>query len=164
METVARFLQVKANTCPPASPDFDLFGRSSFNRYYYAAYLQVRSMLGDLDKAWGTVQHASIPDLLVGQVRKKIRCRRRRAAKVGDTEAVQICGRAMASASELAALMKEAYAVRVTADYFPDVTVVHDDGERFTLNSVGVTEAHDWVFRARRHSEAITRALRLPGD
>lgn len=164
MESVALFLQTKANSCPPDSRDFDLFGRSSFNRYYYAVYLQVRSMLGDLNETWAAAQHAGIPDLLTGQVLATIKRLRTRAAKLGDNDAVQICERAAASAHELAALMRDAYAVRVTADYRPDIAVVADDRGRFRLNLVPVTTAHDWAARAREHGRRIKRAWSLVDD
>jgi hypothetical protein len=161
MENVALYLQTKANSCPPGSRDFDLFARSSFNRYYYAAYLEVRSLLGNLNETWATAQHASLPELLTGQVLARIRRRRARASKVGDTESEQLCYRAAASAHELATLMKDAYAVRVTADYHPDIAVVPDDRGRFQLNLVPVTVAHDWPARAREHGHRIKRAWNL---
>ena len=164
MENVALFLQTKANSCLPDSCDFDLFGRSSFNRYYYAVYLQVRSMLGDLNETWATAQHASIPELLTGQVMAKIKMQRARAARVRDNEAVEICNRAVASANELATLMRDAYAVRVTADYRPDIAVEPDDRGRFRLNLVPVTTAHEWPARAREFGRRITRAWRLVDD
>ncbi len=161
MESVARFLQTKANSCPPDSRDFDLFGRSSFNRYYYAVYLEVRTILGDLNVTWLTAQHASIPMLLTGQVLDAINHQRKRATKVGDNEAVQICLRGAAAARELAALMKDAYAVRVTADYHPDIPVKPSDRGRFQLNLMPVTTAHDWAPRARLLAPTIKRAWSL---
>lgn len=164
MESVAHFLQVQANSYPPSSRDFDLFGRSSFNRYYYAAYLRVRSILGNLNEAWTTTQHANIPDLLTGQVLTTIRRQRARAAKLDDGPAVQICRRAEASARELANLMREAYAVRVTADYHPEIIVMADGRGRFRLNSVPVTVAHDWPIRASEHGQRIERAWSIADD
>ena len=164
MESVARFLQIQANSYPPSSRDFDLFGRSSFNRYYYAAYLKVRSTLGNLNKEWASAHHASIPTLLTGQVLMTIKRHRKRAARLDDSDAVQICLSAESSAHELAKLMKEAYAVRVTADYYPDVAVVADDRGRFRLNSVPVTVAHDWPIRASEHGQRIERAWSIADD
>ena len=162
MESVAHFLQTKANSCAPGSREFDLFGRSSFNRYYYAVYLQVRSLLGGLNATWAGAQHASIPNLLTGQVLERIKRQRNRALRVGDSDAAQICVRAASSTHELATLMKEAYAVRVTADYEPSIPIVSQNGGRFQLNSVPVTTAHDWVARAREHGQRIARAWGLP--
>jgi hypothetical protein len=164
MESVALFLQSKANSCLRDSRDFDLFGRSSFNRYYYAVYLQVRSMLGGLNETWATAQHKSIPELLTGQVLAKIKSQRTRAARLGDNEAVEICNRAAASVHALATLMREAYAVRVTADYCPDIAVEPDGRGRFRLNLVLVTTAHDWSARARELGQRIKRAWSLVDD
>lgn len=164
MENVALFLQTKANSCPPDSRDFDHFGRSSFNRYYYAVYLHVRSLLGDLDAAWAKPQHKSIPELLTGQVLDRIKRHRKRAARLDDNESMNICSRAEASAKALASLMREAYAVRVVADYNPDTLVVPDNRARFRLYGVPVTAAHDWLARARQHGQAIERAWSLVDD
>ncbi|WP_234731321.1 hypothetical protein [Acidocella facilis] len=164
MQNVALFLQTKANSCPHDSRDFDLFGRSSFNRYYYAAYLEVRSLLGSLNESWATAQHSSIPKLLNGQIVEQIGRKRQRAAKLGDTAALQICSRAKQSAHDLAALMETAYATRVTADYHPEVIVEAETRGRFRLNLVSVTIAHDWPVKARENGERIKRAWRLSDE
>jgi len=164
MESVALFLQTEANRHAPDQRDFDLFGRSSFNRYYYAVYLQVRTILGDLDGTWATAPHASIPALLTGQVLVKIRRQRMRANKLGDYDAVGICSRAESSAHDLADLMKTAYAVRVAADYRPDIAIEPDGQGRFRLNQVRVTTAHDWPARAREYGQRIKRAWSLLDD
>ena len=164
METVALFLQTKANSCLPFSRDFDLFGRSSFNRYYYALYLQVRSTLGELNASWATEPHASIPRLLRGQILVQIKDRRKRALRLGDAPAVEISNRGVASANELSTLMNEAYSVRITADYNPHIPVLPADRVqgRFQLNAVHITTAHNWVGIARTHGAAIKRAWSLP--
>lgn len=164
MENVALFLQNKANSCTPESRDFDLFGRSAFNRYYYAAFLEVRSMLRDLNETWAEIPHADIPKLLTGQVRTTIKRKQRWATRLGETEAVQICIRGATSAHELAALMGEAYAVRVTADYYPEIAIVSGNRGRFQLNLVHVTTAHDWAGRARGFGQKIKRAWKVVDD
>lgn len=164
MEIVGLFLQTEANRFAPGSRDFDLFGRSSFNRYYYAAYLQVRSLLGNLNETWAEAQHKSIPELLNGEILKRIRRQRTRSAKLEDNSAIQICSRAESAVRELATLMKQAYAVRVIADYRPDIAVLPDARNRFQLNLVPVTTAHDWPARTRIHSEIIKRAWGLIDD
>lgn len=164
MENVALFLQTKANSCPHDSQDFDLFGRSSFNRYYYAVYLQVRSTLGGLNETWARAPHKSIPELLTGKVLAKIKQQQTRVATLGDSEASRICSRAATAAKELAELMKAAYAVRVTADYHPEIAVEPDDRGRFRLNSVHVTEAHEWSARARQYMQSIKRAWSIADD
>lgn len=164
MESVALFLQTKATSYPTASRDFDLFGRSSFNRYYYATYLQVRALLGSLNKTWATAQHSSIPELLVGQVLERITRQRRRAQRLNDRDAIQICGRAKEAVHSLATLMKTAYAVRVTADYSPEIAIIPDNHGRFQLNLVSVTTAHDWPDLAQEYGQRIRRAWNLADE
>jgi hypothetical protein len=41
--------------------DADAFGRSAFNRYYYASYLITRDMLRQLDPSWTRTGHSKIP-------------------------------------------------------------------------------------------------------
>jgi len=124
----------------------------------------VRSLLGQFNEVWARQDHASIPNLLKGQVLERIRRQRIRATRINDDGAVQICRRAAASTHELATLMRDAYVVRVTADYEPDIRVVPDEQGRFRLNSVPVTAAHDWPVRAREHGLRIIRALHLADE
>ena len=161
MENVAHFLQTKAISCPDGSRDFDLFGRSAFNRYYYATYLQVRALLGNLDNTWLKAKHKNIPEILTGQVVKKINNNRVRLQKIGDSDAVGICNRAKTSALELANMMKDAYAARVMADYEPDIPIVRDGRDRFRLNMIPVSTAHEWPNRAKEHCGRIRRAWDL---
>ena len=37
----------------------DLFGRSAFNRYYYAVFLLTREMLGEFKASWKKTMHAN---------------------------------------------------------------------------------------------------------
>lgn len=161
MEGVALFLQRHANECAPGSHEFDLFGRSSFNRYYYAAYLQVRGLLATLNPSWTGTPHKGIPNLLRGTIVCAIKKKRSKATKIRDAKAVSICSRAEYSARELAHIMENAYAVRVVADYNPDIRVMQQEGDRFSLYSFSVTAAHDWSKQARGHSENIKRAWKL---
>lgn len=164
MERVAYHLQIKANSCPRGSDEFDLFGRSAFNRYYYAAYLAVRSMLGSLNETWSEMKHAKIPEVLTGEVLKKIRRNRRKAISLKDVEATEICRKAEAAAHDLAKVMKNAYAVRVVADYNLNITVNADIHGRFQLYEVSITVAHGWPNHARLCGEKIRRAWSIDID
>jgi hypothetical protein len=161
MESVALFLQKRANECDPGSEEFDLFGRSSFNRYYYATYGQVRSLLGSLNPSWTRQPHKEIPGLLRGTIVDTIKKTRIKSAKIADVTAVQLCQRARHSAHELARIMEHANAVRVVADYNPDIKVIRQEGDRFSLYEFSVTSAHDWSRQTQHHSECIKRAWRL---
>lgn len=85
MEVVALHLQNVAST--RSDPvERDLFGRSAFNRYYYASYHNVKYVLGILKSEWGGIPHGDIPDVLVGQVKKKLVKGRERAQRSSDNE------------------------------------------------------------------------------
>ena len=47
----------------------DAFGRSAFNRYYYAAFLSTRELLSMIERSWSGVPHSNIPALLENDLR-----------------------------------------------------------------------------------------------
>lgn len=158
MELVAHHLQIEAVSRPTAY-EKDLFGRSSYNRYYYATFLSVREMLGKLDSTkWLRTPHANVPGILSGTVKETLKKERLKAQKIGDAELVTLCNRAVAACDSLAGLMKEGSAVRVTADYYPEIPIDFTDSPRFKLNSIDITAAHDWPLRARVLCTTITAA------
>lgn len=148
MQQVARHLQITAmGLVDPL--ERDLFGRSSYNRYYYATFLCVRAVLVRLRPEWSRMAHASLPEVLTVEVCKTLKKGRDRADRLGDMELVWQCSRAIKAAKELAALMRSSSATRVVADYHPEILVNFVHGERFSLNEVGITEAHQWPERAQ---------------
>ena len=97
MEVVALFLQKEAikRVAKRAAPDeCDLFGRSAYNRYYYATFLCVRNVLAKLDDSWAALPHKDYPALLKGTIKDKIRKCMKRANKLDDNELVTRCYRA----------------------------------------------------------------------
>ncbi|MFP3541518.1 hypothetical protein, partial [Pseudomonas sp. SIMBA_044] len=71
----------------------NLYGRSAFNRYYYAAYLSVREMLQSGQPDYAGASHSDLPGLLEGAVLKRIKVEVRRQVKLhllihGDGEAM----------------------------------------------------------------------------
>ena len=58
-------------------------------------------------------------------------------------------------------MMKKAYLVRVTADYYPDVAVEPDDLGGFRLNSIRAHDASEWLDKAKEYCSAIEQAARL---
>lgn len=116
MEIVAHHLQREAiSRAAPA--DKDLFGRSSYNRYYYATFLHARAMVGQLRTEWQELPHADYPPLLQGKIQAEISKGRLKAQKIGDADTVALCNRAVAACKELSALMSKGSAIRVIADY-----------------------------------------------
>lgn len=138
--------------------DADLFGRSAFNRFYYAAFLitrqLIRSVFPDLPS-----QHASIPEFLRGSVGKELGKRKQRAMKASDHAAVKLAQDARVAAGDLADLLVRGYGARVAADYHPEVAVsFHSSG--FTLNEVTLADAESWPYKARKLSLMIVQAMR----
>jgi len=156
MENVALELQTTAYARRAVPKDLDVFGRSAFNRYYYATFLEVRQSLKKFNPNWqGT--HSSIPEELTGSITREIANIQRSVARIPDNQAVSICKIAKRSLRELADLMKDAYSVRVIADYYPDISIQLDAG-RFKLDRTNITTAHDWLYRAQTYIMAIERA------
>lgn len=142
----------------------DLFGRSSYNRYYYATFLCVRRVLAQMRPEWAFIAHATLPEVLRGQITKDLSRGRNRARKMDDDELARQCARAIKAASELADLLRSSSATRVVADYHPEIAVDFVRGDRFTLNEVGITEAHQWPERALVWIDEISSAWRQIDD
>lgn len=157
MEIVAQYLQQEALTRTDVT-DRDYFGRSAFNRYYYATFLQVKAGLGSLRTEWATMAHAGIPEVLRGTVQRELKQGRYRAQRASDTEVVALCSRALAAVSALADLMERGYATRVAADYHPEIPVDFSSGPDFKLNTIAVVDARTWPSRARVLVGTITSA------
>ncbi len=163
LQQVGLHLQVKAVGLTDRV-ERDLFGRSSYNRYYYATFLCVRRVLAQMRPQWAFVAHAKLPEVLKGQIIKDLTKRRQRARKMDDDELVRQCSRAIKAASELADLLRASSATRVVADYHPEIAVDFVRGDRFTLNEVGITEAHQWPERALVWIEEVSSAWRQVDD
>ena len=158
METVAHHLQKEAINRRLNAEECDLFGRSAYNRYYYATFLKVREMFSQLDASWGALPHKAYPEILRGTIKKTIAGGRSKAIKLGDLKLISLCQQATAAASDLATLMTQGYAVRVIADYHPEIPVAFTDAERFELNSVKISTAHGWPSRAQTLTNTIEAA------
>lgn len=147
VHVVAHHLQIHAISITDSQAR-DLFGRSSYNRYYYATFLLVRSTLVQMRPEWGRAAHASIPEILTTSICRVLNQGRVRARKLGDMEMERRCHRAIKAARDLAHLMHESSATRVVADYQPEITVNFLHASRFSLNNVEITDAHQWPDRA----------------
>jgi hypothetical protein len=157
MQIVGQYLQQEALIQTMAT-DRDFFGRSAFNRYYYATFLQVKTGLGSLRTEWSTMAHADIPGVLRGTVQRELKQGRMRAQKTADKEVITLCSRALAAVADLADLMEKGYATRVTADYHPEISVDFSSGVDFKLNTIAVGAAKTWPSRAAVLVGAITSA------
>lgn len=162
MERVGLHLQKTAYRLSAVASDLDLYGRSAFNRYYYATFLEVRAMLRRCKPGWRG-SHDSVSKELESWVKRGISDIQKKASRISDNQSVEICKAATASISDLSRLMLAAYAVRVIADYEPEVPIILD-GERFALDRTSVTDAHGWLARARANIAKIDRAWSLTNE
>lgn len=162
VEDVAQFLAVHAATLRRDLPQADLFGRSAFNRYYYAIFFLTREMLTDFDARWRSTPHADVPNVLNGKVRESIQKFKRKATQLGDAEAVSICSHGMQSIADLSTILKQGYSVRVTADYDPTIGISFgEDAAQFSLGNTSVMTAQRWVERAGFLTGSVRRAWKL---
>jgi len=163
MEIVAHHLQGVASTRSDLI-ERDLFGRSAFNRYYYATYLDVKEVLGSLKAEWGKISHGGVPDMLTGPVKKALVKGRERAQRASDFETADLCSRAVNAIHILAEMMTDGYATRVAADYYPEVKIDFEDAYNFKLNLVRVKDAAEWPIKARGLLRTINAAWRQVHD
>jgi hypothetical protein len=159
LEAVARHLRDRAIALEDASDvEADSFGRSAFNRYYYAAYLAVRHILEPVIPDLPT-QHGTLPEFLRTTVRKQLGKRRERASKAGDHSAAKATEDARQATLDLAELLVAGYGSRVMADYHPEI-LVNFDHQDFKLNEVRCTVAQVWPPKAKHFANIIAAAMR----
>jgi hypothetical protein len=142
----------------------DAFGRSAFNRYYYAAYLQARGLLIKVNPDWD-VSHSDAPTLveksLVGIVRKEVR-RKERSGLISHTESMRITSTVATACTAIAEVLRVAYKVRVISDYKPEEDVMFEN-ETFNLDSHTEGEARMWAGVVEVQKGRILRACKELG-
>ena len=154
MLLVAHHLQTEANRRIEPS-EKDSFGRSSYNRYYCSVFLLVRQLINEIYRKQSKLGHSAYPDYLRATVVKDIARIGKLAQKVNDANLVSQCQRAKSAAHELASLLSTGYAVRVVADYNIDIQVEFSSTDRFKLNGIEITDAHQWPFKAKIFCDSI---------
>lgn len=160
MEQVAHSLQKWAIERRSNPADFDQYGRSAFNRYYYSVFLVVRSLIVEFEPD-SSRSHSSVPEMLTGSIHKELNNFRKSLMRRPDPETIRQFNVALAALNSLADLMRRANAARVAADYNPHIPVVPESAERFSLASTNITEAHDWPTKARLLTGQVRRAWRI---
>lgn len=138
---------------------FDLFGRSAYNRYYYAAFLCVRAALKRIDNSWATPTHAAVPELLLGAVRKRVKNKIRLAVnsnQITYSRGKQLYRAVSDAATELSNLLALAREVRRVADYEPE-QLVDRQGSVVRLGSCTLESATKWMQRADIEVNKIIR-------
>jgi uncharacterized protein (UPF0332 family) len=139
--------------------EFDLFSRSAFNRYYYSAFLSVRSVLKTIDPAWATPSHQSMPEVLKGEVLNRLKRHIRNAQKtgqIGQTRGNELFHTAGTAASELSNLLTSARETRRLADYEPEIRVAKS-GATITLGRWTLDAARKWEERVKAQSKTILK-------
>jgi hypothetical protein len=142
----------------------DAFGRSAFNRYYYAAYLSVRELLRQFDSTWG-VKHSKVPALLTTKVLDLVRRAAENQERVGlitDEQRISLVGQAQSATLALADIFQTAYALRVTSDYEPETLIEFGDGT-FRLMDRTDLEAHAWIASVTHHKSRLLYVARELG-
>ena len=142
-----------------SSKERDLFGRSAYNRFYYAAFLVTRKMLSDFNPEWKKQSHSAIPCLLTGQVKKEPIAalkRQNRARVISPSASRKMESQLRDATSDLAALLQEAYQVRRIADYEPEISVTLQNGT-MSLSGHKFGTACGWSNRASHLCGIIRR-------
>ena len=165
-QSVAQHLSSHARTLGASDADADAFGRSAFNRHYYATFLIARDLLVRVDAAWARTPHAEIPN----QVEKALIARIKNEAKKQVRSGVLPSGRSnsivnqsISAAAEIASVLRVAYSIRVAADYEPSHRIVFGSSG-LELDSCSIGEANSWQVRVDREKWkllAISKELGL---
>lgn len=166
MYRVGEQLVVSAQRATDDDEARDLFARSAFNRYYYATFLIARSLVADLLPDQVGIGHKALPDLLQKKLLKKVTDQLDKATRAGlihATQQKQIRSSTLTQISSLVNLLREAYPVRVVADYQPDTKINIGKDGGFELDSVSVNQARKWVKNATSHREGLLRIWRTIG-
>ncbi|MFD0892647.1 hypothetical protein KBB96_14580 [Luteolibacter ambystomatis] len=106
-----------------AAAKIDTFGRSAFNRFYYACYWELRTTLPNIHKNWLKIGHKALPDYLKSSVKKESIEQLehlRKKSLVTAKEYGRLRGRIEHSIMEMAKLLTAGYAIRCIADYSPE--------------------------------------------
>jgi len=155
LHDVAEHLSARAKELEGDSAD--AFGRSAFNRYYYATFLTVRELIGLLDPSWESQSHASIPDLLEGAFLKLLKREAKKQAKLGlitKGRESSIITKASSATTAIAGLLRSAYSVRIASDYEPQEKVVFSNSG-FSIVSHTDSEARNWKSRVEKEKGVL---------
>jgi len=115
-------------------------------------------MLSAFNGSWASLAHKSYPEVLKGQVTQELKKARTKAQKTQDSELQMMIESALSAAVALSSLIEKAYGVRVIADYEPGIAVQFSSANRFSLQSVDITEAHNWHSKVGVWTLAINKA------
>lgn len=155
MHQVADHLRNRATSLAD-DPAADLFARSAFNRYYYAAYLLVRATLFELEGHRAT-NHASLPQHLNGDFRRTVLRRVERAFRSNWLSAQrhgQLRHKTLDAVTNLSQMLIDAYSVRIVADYEIEIKAAFSNTS-ITLHGCKDSEAAHWHRKAGMYCKAL---------
>lgn len=163
MRHVAQHLESYAQS---ATEDeiINIFGRSAFNRYYYACFLATREMLGEFDPGWRNTPHKEIPNLLETTVQKRGVAALERIKKLNKRSPQYSSYRTELThaTNELAELLRLAYDARIISDYEPEERIIKN-GSTISLRHNKLNSANNWVDRTYSHIKIIRKIWREAG-
>ena len=145
--------------------NFDLLGRSAFNRYYYATFLITRKTLAIMQSNWKGTAHAEIPNLLENALRKPVSARLKNQIRLGlidEGDKSRILTNINIAGCELAQLLRHAYHARILADYEPEIPLMKQD-DMIMLDSYKLTTAREWPNRAEILCKRLLKSWKEAG-
>lgn len=145
--------------------EIDQYGRSAFNRYYYAVYLIVRSKLMDINPRWARSPHKNIPDILTKSVYSHARdqaMKLERAGQLTQREKSDLIRSIKICADELSKILQSAYEARLIADYSPEEKV-RRVANNLELSIYKIGSAQGWPKRAERNAGQLAAKWRQLG-
>lgn len=165
MQRVGEHLKSHALTLRGKAPDDDLFARSAFNRFYYAAFLVCREMVKNTIGKSG-LRHEAFPEYLTGSFRRAISLRIKQAYSKGaitDAEREKMTYLLNVNTAGLSNMLREGFGVRVIADYKPEVQVVLMESS-FELSSCTSGRANYWVREAEMYCKNLKKLWHKLGN
>jgi hypothetical protein len=145
--------------------EIDQYGRSAFNRYYYAVYLIVRSKLMDINPSWARSPHKNIPCILTKRVyphARKQAMKLERAGQITQREKSNMIHSIRICVEELSKVLETAYAARLKADYSPEEKV-RRVANSLELSIYKIGSAQGWPERAARNAGQLAAKWRRLG-
>lgn len=136
----------------------DAFGRSAFNRYYYAAYLATRDLLITFNPKWD-VSHSDAPKLVESALPALVRKEGKRLLKINaltHANEQRISSGVASAGAAIGELLRIAYKVRVISDYKPEEQVSFDKST-FHLDDHSEGEARSWLSTVEIHKGRILK-------
>lgn len=143
----------------------DQFGRSAFNRYYYAAYLEVRKNLMEINSAWARAAHTNLPNVLTININKSAKRRAINLNKKGlltKADMSRILQSIRIYCDELSTILQSGYEARKYADYFPE-EIVTRKSDNLSLHNYTIRAAQSWPIRAERRAGQLLYSWRQLG-